>query len=50
VPDVRLTASVGVAVFPDTAADLGELVKQADEALYRAKSDGKDRVVVYSAG
>jgi diguanylate cyclase (GGDEF)-like protein/PAS domain S-box-containing protein len=50
VPDVRLTASVGVAVFPDTAADLGELVNQADEALYKAKSDGKDRVVVYSAG
>jgi PleD family two-component response regulator len=39
-----------VAVFPDTAADVGELVNQADEALYRAKSGGKDRVVVFSAG
>ena len=47
-PVARLTASVGVAMFPDTAADAGELVSQADAALYKAKSDGKDRVVVFS--
>jgi diguanylate cyclase (GGDEF)-like protein/PAS domain S-box-containing protein len=50
VPDVRLTASVGVAVYPDTAADVRELVRQADEALYQAKSGGADRVIVYGAG
>jgi diguanylate cyclase (GGDEF)-like protein len=50
VPDARLTASIGLAVFPDTAADVEQLVWQADAALQRAKSDGKDRVVAYSAG
>jgi diguanylate cyclase (GGDEF)-like protein len=50
VPSVRLTASIGVAVCPDTAADVRELVHQADEALYRAKSGGKNRAVLYPAG
>lgn len=49
-PHARLTASIGVAAFPDTAADMAELVRQADAALCNAKSDGKDRVVLYAAG
>lgn len=40
------TTSVGVAVFPDHGADLEELLKKADEALYEAKTGGRDRVVV----
>jgi diguanylate cyclase (GGDEF)-like protein/PAS domain S-box-containing protein len=49
-PGTHLTASVGIAVFPDTAADVETLVRQADEALQSAKNDGKDSAVVYSAG
>ena len=41
------TASFGVAAA-DPAAPIDELVRQADEALYRAKRDGRDRAVVAS--
>jgi diguanylate cyclase (GGDEF)-like protein len=39
-----LTASVGAAVFPDTATELSPLLLAADEALYQAKNNGRDRV------
>ncbi|SMC83213.1 diguanylate cyclase (GGDEF) domain-containing protein [Lentzea albidocapillata] len=39
-----LTASVGAAVFPDTGTELSPLLLAADEALYQAKSNGRDRV------
>ena len=42
--DVRLTASVGIAVRrPDESFD--SWFARADEALYRAKQGGRDRVV-----
>ncbi|MDP2783804.1 MAG: diguanylate cyclase [Sulfurimicrobium sp.] len=42
----RLTISIGVAGFPDTkVADMNELVRKADEALYRAKEGGRNQVV-----
>ncbi len=43
----RVTASIGVATFPAHAVDADELVSKADEALYRAKQQGKDRVAVF---
>lgn len=39
------TISVGITKFPQDATTAGELLKNADLALYRAKSDGRDRVV-----
>jgi diguanylate cyclase (GGDEF)-like protein len=39
-----LTASVGAAVFPDIATELSPLLLAADEALYQAKNNGRDRV------
>jgi diguanylate cyclase (GGDEF)-like protein len=44
---LRVTASVGLAGFPETATSADELVKQADAALYVAKRRGKDRVETY---
>ncbi len=41
-----ITLSAGVAVLPDHAANATELLRAADAALYRAKEDGRDRVVV----
>jgi diguanylate cyclase (GGDEF)-like protein len=38
------TISIGVAVFPETGADLLSLTARADEALYRAKARGKNCV------
>ena len=45
VPGRRLSTSIGWAVYPDDAVDRAELFALADAALYRAKSDGRDRVV-----
>ncbi|MGO1499953.1 MAG: diguanylate cyclase [Marinobacter sp.] len=42
-----LTTTVGVAAWPDSTDEPGELFKLADEALYRAKSSGRDRVEVF---
>jgi diguanylate cyclase (GGDEF)-like protein len=41
---VVVTASLGVAAFPQCAADLDALMAAADAALYRAKAAGKNRV------
>jgi diguanylate cyclase (GGDEF)-like protein len=45
VPGLRVTASIGVAAFPEHGAGLEELTKRADTALYVAKRYGRDRVV-----
>lgn len=41
-----LTASIGVASLPGDADDADSLLKAADEALYRAKGSGRNRVIV----
>jgi diguanylate cyclase (GGDEF)-like protein len=41
----RLTVSVGIAVAPDDGTERVLLLKAADEALYRAKLAGRNRVV-----
>ena len=43
----NLTISIGVATYPIHAGDKKELVERADQALYKAKALGKNRVVVY---
>ncbi len=42
----RITVSIGVSAFPGHGATVEELVRAADKALYRAKEEGRDRVVV----
>lgn len=46
-PGGSLTISLGVATFPMQAADKSELVERSDQALYRAKALGRNRVVVH---
>jgi diguanylate cyclase (GGDEF)-like protein len=41
-----ITVSLGVAVFPDHGATGEAILKSADNAMYRAKAEGRDRVVV----
>lgn len=41
----RITASFGVATIPQTSARIGDLLANADTALYQAKSEGRNRVV-----
>jgi len=49
VGEARLTVSVGVAVYPASAADMDDLVARADAAMYIAKRLGKDRVEAAAA-
>jgi diguanylate cyclase (GGDEF)-like protein len=46
--DRAVTASFGVAVFPDHAPDGARLIRNADRALYQAKAKGRNRVEVFS--
>ena len=45
--EVRVTLSIGVALFPRDAGDFEGLKKQADRAAYLAKRMGKNRVCLY---
>lgn len=45
-PILRITISLGVAVFPDDAVTGPDLIVRADAALYRAKKQGKNQVVM----
>ena len=44
----RVTISVGVASCPVHATTVAELVHAADEALYKSKSEGRNRVTAAS--
>jgi diguanylate cyclase (GGDEF)-like protein len=49
--EVRVTASAGVAVYPTTDVNTPEtLLKCADDALYRAKREGRDRACAHQPG
>ena len=41
---VNPSISIGLALFPDHGTLMEQLTRQADEALYRAKAAGRDRV------
>jgi diguanylate cyclase (GGDEF)-like protein len=44
-----VTVSVGVAELPQHGTSPKELLESADAALYRAKNEGRDRVIVAEA-
>lgn len=44
--EVRVTASIGVACFPTDASTKEDLMQRADEALYKSKGTGRNRVSV----
>ncbi|QRI64574.1 GGDEF and EAL domain-containing protein [Shinella sp. PSBB067] len=43
-----VTASIGIAVYPEDAGTLPELIANADAAMYQAKSQGKNGSARYS--
>jgi len=46
--DVRITASGGVALFPEDGETEQALLKSADTAMYRAKERGRDNFQIFS--
>jgi diguanylate cyclase (GGDEF)-like protein len=48
-PNGKITASIGISVYPDKAKNDVELIKSADDALYRAKFFNKNRVESYTS-
>jgi diguanylate cyclase (GGDEF)-like protein/PAS domain S-box-containing protein len=47
--DCRVTASIGIAMFPGDGQDEGALMKSADIAMYQAKDEGKNNFQYFSA-
>jgi diguanylate cyclase (GGDEF)-like protein/PAS domain S-box-containing protein len=45
---VNVTASVGVCIYPDFAADAKHLLKRADAAMYAAKENGRNQHQIFS--
>lgn len=46
--DVVLTASIGIALYPDDGDDAETLLKHADTAMYHAKNEGRDNCQFYN--
>jgi diguanylate cyclase (GGDEF)-like protein/PAS domain S-box-containing protein len=47
--EVHLTASIGIACFPENGRDTVSLLRNADAAMYSAKAMGRARFELYSA-
>ena len=45
---IKIGASIGIAIFPDSASSAYALLQMADVAMYRAKTDGRGIFRVYS--
>lgn len=46
-PNKNLTISLGLSTLPDDSTNSRELIEFADRALYKAKAEGRNRVVAY---
>ena len=46
--DLFLSATVGVAIYPDHGFDLAILQERADQAMYAAKAAGRNQIQIYT--
>jgi diguanylate cyclase (GGDEF)-like protein/PAS domain S-box-containing protein len=47
--ELHVSCSVGIAISPDDATEIEELMRRADAAMYQAKASGKDKAQFFSA-
>jgi diguanylate cyclase (GGDEF)-like protein len=47
--ELRVSCSMGIAVYPDDALDADTLLRHADTAMYQAKADGRNSVRFFDA-
>jgi len=43
----RVSASIGISIYPDDGKDVQTLIKNADMSMYKSKNAGKDRITFY---
>lgn len=48
-PQGRLTTSIGISSFPEDGSSANALINVSDIALYRAKAEGRNRIVISSS-
>ncbi len=47
--DAHITFSAGISTFPEDGADAAAVLKNADEAMYKSKKAGRDRVTLWES-
>jgi diguanylate cyclase (GGDEF)-like protein/PAS domain S-box-containing protein len=44
---VKVSASIGISIYPDDDSDADTLLRHADQAMYQAKQEGKNRIHLF---
>jgi diguanylate cyclase (GGDEF)-like protein/PAS domain S-box-containing protein len=47
--ELKVTASLGISVYPDHGDNIEQMLRQADQAMYQAKKKGRNNFEIYSA-
>ena len=45
--ELQISASIGIAFYPEHGKDLSTLLRHADTAMYKAKANGKNTLAIY---
>jgi diguanylate cyclase (GGDEF)-like protein/PAS domain S-box-containing protein len=46
--ELNVSCSIGIAMFPDDATNIDELMRHADAAMYEAKASGRDNIYFFT--
>ena len=46
---INISSSIGIALYPDHGDDALQLYKYADQAMYRAKEQGRNQTQIFQA-